>query len=143
MLTFSVSDALMKATRLKHVCMFVCVRANKRVKLKSVKHYLCTIGFLTLMLTFFSSTEKDIDDWTPWSPCSVTCGHGERKRTKSCGYSCTLTEASKCDLEPCPGNILLPSIFYFNTCIKYSDFYSDLQGFFSPTNRLIYPSLCR
>lgn len=49
--------------------------------------------------------EKDIDDWTPWSPCSVTCGHGERKRTKSCGYSCTLTEASKCDLEPCPGDV--------------------------------------
>lgn len=52
MLTFSVSDALMKATRLKHVCMFVCVRANKCLKLKSVKHYLCTFGFLTLMFTF-------------------------------------------------------------------------------------------
>ncbi|XP_041832771.1 isthmin-2 [Melanotaenia boesemani] len=49
--------------------------------------------------------EKDTDEWTPWSPCSVTCGHGERKRTKSCGYSCTLTEASKCDLEPCPGDV--------------------------------------
>lgn len=50
-------------------------------------------------------TEKETDEWTPWSPCSVTCGHGERKRTRSCGYSCTLTEASKCDLEPCPGEI--------------------------------------
>ncbi|KAF7231365.1 isthmin-2 [Nothobranchius furzeri] len=49
--------------------------------------------------------EKDTDEWTPWSPCSVTCGHGERKRTKSCGYSCTLTEASKCDLDPCPGDV--------------------------------------
>ncbi|XP_061602985.1 isthmin-2 [Cololabis saira] len=49
--------------------------------------------------------KKDSDDWTPWSPCSVTCGHGERKRTKSCGYSCTLTEASKCDLDPCPGDV--------------------------------------
>lgn len=47
--------------------------------------------------------EKDSDEWTPWSPCSVTCGHGEKKRTKSCGYSCTLTEASKCDVDPCPG----------------------------------------
>uniref|UniRef100_H3CWE4 Isthmin 2b n=1 Tax=Tetraodon nigroviridis TaxID=99883 RepID=H3CWE4_TETNG len=49
--------------------------------------------------------EKETDEWTPWSPCSVTCGHGEKKRTRSCGYSCTLTEASKCDLEPCPGEI--------------------------------------
>uniref|UniRef100_A0A3P9JE85 Isthmin 2b n=1 Tax=Oryzias latipes TaxID=8090 RepID=A0A3P9JE85_ORYLA len=49
--------------------------------------------------------EKDSDEWTPWSPCSVTCGHGEKKRTKSCGYSCTLTEASKCDLDPCPGDV--------------------------------------
>lgn len=56
----------------------------------------------------FPPTEKETDEWTPWSPCSVTCGHGERKRTKSCGYSCTLTEASKCDLEPCPGEITLP-----------------------------------
>ncbi|XP_028295459.1 isthmin-2 [Gouania willdenowi] len=48
--------------------------------------------------------DKDTDEWTPWSPCSVTCGQGEKKRTKSCGYSCTLTEASKCDLEPCPGD---------------------------------------
>uniref|UniRef100_A0A3Q3EPM1 Isthmin 2b n=1 Tax=Labrus bergylta TaxID=56723 RepID=A0A3Q3EPM1_9LABR len=37
--------------------------------------------------------EKEADEWTPW------------KRTKSCGYSCTLTEASKCDLEPCPGEV--------------------------------------
>ncbi|XP_061742373.1 isthmin-2 isoform X2 [Nerophis ophidion] len=49
--------------------------------------------------------EKDTDEWTSWSPCSVTCGPGEKKRTKSCGYSCTLTEASKCDLEPCPGEV--------------------------------------
>ncbi|TNM95175.1 isthmin-2 [Takifugu flavidus] len=49
--------------------------------------------------------EKETDEWTPWSPCSVTCGHGEKKRTRSCGYSCTLTEASKCDLEPCPGDV--------------------------------------
>uniref|UniRef100_A0A667YP63 Isthmin 2b n=1 Tax=Myripristis murdjan TaxID=586833 RepID=A0A667YP63_9TELE len=51
--------------------------------------------------------KKETDEWTAWSPCSVTCGHGEKKRTKSCGYSCTLTEASRCDLEPCPGEITL------------------------------------
>lgn len=47
--------------------------------------------------------DKEPDEWTPWTSCSVTCGHGERKRTKSCGYSCTLTEAARCDLDPCPG----------------------------------------
>uniref|UniRef100_A0A8C6TQF2 Isthmin 2b n=1 Tax=Neogobius melanostomus TaxID=47308 RepID=A0A8C6TQF2_9GOBI len=50
--------------------------------------------------------DKEPDEWTPWSPCSVTCGHGERKRTKSCGYSCTLTEAARCDLDPCPDNVV-------------------------------------
>ncbi|XP_034018373.1 isthmin-2 [Thalassophryne amazonica] len=51
--------------------------------------------------TYYGET----DEWTSWSPCSLTCGHGEKKRTKSCGYSCTLTEASKCNLEPCPGDM--------------------------------------
>ncbi|KAG7251189.1 LOW QUALITY PROTEIN: hypothetical protein CRUP_017019 [Coryphaenoides rupestris] len=49
--------------------------------------------------------EKETDEWSAWTPCSVTCGHGERKRTKSCGYSCTLTEASRCDQEPCPNDV--------------------------------------
>ncbi|KAJ3606939.1 hypothetical protein NHX12_026455 [Muraenolepis orangiensis] len=48
--------------------------------------------------------EKESDEWSSWTPCSVTCGHGERKRTKSCGYSCTLTEASRCDQQPCPND---------------------------------------
>ncbi|KAG7251328.1 hypothetical protein CRUP_024405 [Coryphaenoides rupestris] len=50
-------------------------------------------------------SEKETDEWSAWTPCSVTCGHGERKRTKSCGYSCTLTEASRCDQEPCPNDV--------------------------------------
>ncbi|KAL6096314.1 ism2 [Pungitius sinensis] len=51
--------------------------------------------------------EKETDEWTPWSPCSVTCGNGDRQRTKSCAYSysCIRTEVSKCDLEPCPGEV--------------------------------------
>ncbi|CAL8316304.1 unnamed protein product [Merluccius merluccius] len=49
--------------------------------------------------------EKETEEWSAWTPCSVTCGHGERKRTKSCGYSCTLTEASRCDQELCPDDV--------------------------------------
>uniref|UniRef100_A0A3Q3VMV5 AMOP domain-containing protein n=1 Tax=Mola mola TaxID=94237 RepID=A0A3Q3VMV5_MOLML len=73
--------------------------------------------------------EKDIDEWTPWSPCSVTCGHGERKRTKSCGYSCTLTEASKCDLEPCPGDVnTLVEPFPFETENGTEPFGTDVDS---------------
>uniref|UniRef100_A0A8C5QLY8 AMOP domain-containing protein n=1 Tax=Leptobrachium leishanense TaxID=445787 RepID=A0A8C5QLY8_9ANUR len=43
------------------------------------------------------------EDWSPWSPCSATCGRPNQKRTRSCGYSCTATESRICDLPLCPG----------------------------------------
>lgn len=42
-------------------------------------------------------------DWSGWSPCSVTCGNGNQKRTRSCGYACTATESRTCDMPRCPG----------------------------------------
>uniref|UniRef100_A0A672MTN6 Isthmin 1 n=1 Tax=Sinocyclocheilus grahami TaxID=75366 RepID=A0A672MTN6_SINGR len=54
-----------------------------------------------------SQTEYDyIDgdgDWSGWSPCSVSCGNGNQKRTRSCGYACTATESRTCDMPSCPG----------------------------------------
>ncbi|XP_036812332.1 isthmin-1 [Oncorhynchus mykiss] len=41
--------------------------------------------------------------WSNWSPCSVTCGNGNQKRIRSCGYACSATESRTCDMSPCPG----------------------------------------
>uniref|UniRef100_A0A8D0GXI9 AMOP domain-containing protein n=1 Tax=Sphenodon punctatus TaxID=8508 RepID=A0A8D0GXI9_SPHPU len=46
---------------------------------------------------------EDEEEWSPWSPCSITCGSGNQKRTRSCGYACTATESRTCDLLHCPG----------------------------------------
>ncbi|CAM2110912.1 unnamed protein product [Caretta caretta] len=59
--------------------------------------------------TFESKEQPEYDyidgegDWSPWSICSVTCGNGNQKRTRSCGYACTATESRTCDRPNCPG----------------------------------------
>ncbi|XP_046874311.1 isthmin-2 [Hypomesus transpacificus] len=49
--------------------------------------------------------EYEEEEWSVWSPCSVTCGHGSQKRIRSCGYACTATESRTCDLERCPDDL--------------------------------------
>ncbi|XP_067099853.1 isthmin-2 [Osmerus mordax] len=49
--------------------------------------------------------EYEEEEWSVWSPCSVTCGHGNQKRIRSCGYACTATESRTCDLERCPDDL--------------------------------------
>ncbi|XP_078090505.1 isthmin-2 isoform X2 [Mustelus asterias] len=51
----------------------------------------------------FNYEYEDNEDWSAWSPCTVTCGSGNQKRTRSCGYACTATESRTCDLKRCPG----------------------------------------
>ncbi|CAN9502519.1 unnamed protein product [Ophioblennius macclurei] len=43
----------------------------------------------------------EYEEWSDWAPCSITCGLGTQKRTRSCGYACTATESRACDLESC------------------------------------------
>ncbi|XP_053745627.1 isthmin-2 isoform X2 [Panthera pardus] len=42
------------------------------------------------------------EEWSPWSPCSGSCGSGSQRRTRPCGYACTATESRACDLPLCP-----------------------------------------
>ncbi|XP_048841188.1 isthmin-2-like isoform X2 [Brienomyrus brachyistius] len=49
--------------------------------------------------------DEEEDEWTAWSPCSVSCSQGNQKRTRACGYACTATESRTCDLERCPGDV--------------------------------------
>lgn len=52
--------------------------------------------------------------WATWKDCSVTCGGGQRNRTRECnlpkhgGESCQgpVLETEDCNTQECPGNIL-------------------------------------
>ncbi|KAJ8356540.1 hypothetical protein SKAU_G00193340 [Synaphobranchus kaupii] len=45
---------------------------------------------------------EDEEEWSAWLPCSATCGQGDQKRTRSCGFSCKATETRTCDIQQCP-----------------------------------------
>ncbi|XP_029114105.1 isthmin-2-like [Scleropages formosus] len=49
--------------------------------------------------------EYEEQEWSSWSPCSITCGNGNQKRMRSCGYACTATETRTCDLKHCPDDV--------------------------------------
>ncbi len=65
---------------------------------------------------FFNSIIDYIDgdgDWSGWSPCSISCGNGNQKRTRSCGYACTATESRTCDMPSCPGKKVFPRTIFW------------------------------
>ncbi|XP_035657363.1 uncharacterized protein LOC118403033 [Branchiostoma floridae] len=51
---------------------------------------------------------KPVVLWSPWSPCSVTCGSGQRTRASYCPGNeirtdCSRTEIAACVMAKCPG----------------------------------------
>ncbi|KAM4544149.1 SCO-spondin [Fundulus diaphanus] len=62
------------------------------------------------------------EPWSPWSSCSVSCGHGQRTRTRSCqdiegGPSCVdTTQTESCDLPSCPEGCLLSEWSPWSEC---------------------------
>uniref|UniRef100_A0A3B4AET8 AMOP domain-containing protein n=1 Tax=Periophthalmus magnuspinnatus TaxID=409849 RepID=A0A3B4AET8_9GOBI len=50
----------------------------------------------------------EYEEWSEWAPCSVSCGQGSQKRTRSCGYACVATESRTCELRSCAATETTP-----------------------------------
>ncbi|KAL7888698.1 hypothetical protein AOLI_G00036720 [Acnodon oligacanthus] len=76
-----------------------------------------------------SNTEKEEDNWSAWGPCSVTCGHGNQTRTRSCGDFCMSTESRSCYLNPCPDDLNpISSVFPFEMENGTEPFGTDIDS---------------
>ena len=77
------------------------------------------------------STEEGWGDWSSYSPCSKTCGGGEKERTRQCdnptpsngGAGClgTSSERSNCNPQTCPRDGKWGSWGSWSTCSKTCD----------------------
>ena len=62
------------------------------------------------VLIFLCSGDQGYGEWVPWSSCSLTCGGGTRRRTRSCNSAnpsemkCigNSTEVEQCNTRKCP-----------------------------------------
>ncbi|VDI19374.1 Hypothetical predicted protein, partial [Mytilus galloprovincialis] len=80
----------------------------------SIIQHLPKLCALLYMKNWYTSLSKagNWGRWTRWSSCSVSCGGGSRKRTRSCdnpapsngGLDCSgySTDSKKCARNPCP-----------------------------------------
>ena len=68
-----------------------------------------------IVILYFYIENGNYSQWSPWTPCSVTCGAGSRSRFRSCtnpppgpyGEDCShlgnITQTVKCNVAVCPG----------------------------------------
>lgn len=81
----------------------------------------CNVNFDLYCL--FLVSDSTWSTWTAWSACSVTCGQGQKSRSRSCGNS-TLdnqscpgnnNETTNCQIQSCPGetdSLLFKDLWY-------------------------------
>ncbi|KAK7904474.1 hypothetical protein WMY93_017081 [Mugilogobius chulae] len=58
---------------------------------------------------FWEYPEQYEEEWSAWASCSVSCGPGSQKRTRSCGYACVATESRTCELSSCQVTVMPPT----------------------------------
>ena len=77
-------------------------------------------GFITQMIIFFGLFLDDatISDWSPFTPCSASCGGGLKTRHRTCntsrfgGKDCSalgrmMTQQQPCNVHDCNGEPML------------------------------------
>lgn len=65
---------------------------------------------LTFVVIIIVSWLAEALEWSPYTPCTVTCGVGKRTRSRMCdGVSCPKSgrelETVSCIRPGCPGNV--------------------------------------
>ena len=88
--------------------------------------YLYILSFINLFVFMLQSVGGVLTHWSPWSPCSKSCGGGTRTRTRSCMNrtffsfvrpvcSGHLSEDEQCNNNRCvvPGNYCNVNRKYF------------------------------
>ncbi|CAB4055362.1 unnamed protein product [Lepeophtheirus salmonis] len=73
-----------------------------------------------------------LSEWRSWSPCSTTCGLGERRRTRTCdeglykGRSCPEDYNKYFQIEPCPRQLPCPVAIWAKWSFVENGFAGDI-----------------
>ena len=71
--------------------------------------------------------------WSPWGPCSKSCGKGEKRRSRGCnrplnrGKSCVgeMFERVPCNKQSCTGKPLPEQLYWHNSLDEQSPIYEN------------------
>ena len=91
-------------------------KSNEFYQFKTSAVYTLFKAFMSWMVLLIS-VNGSWSQWSSWQPCSVTCGGGNRTRTRTCSYSApkwnrqecsgTNTSTERCNLHECKGRCFL------------------------------------